>query len=409
VLASHELPAYSPLAARDLIAACGRRIARGPRVLATARTLLAGVFRADDVLLVDSGRSALQLAIDIAHPARGDRIVALPAFQCYEVASAAVGAGCRVALYDIDPGTLQPKLDSLERAFADGARCVVIAPLYGVPVDWDAVTELAARHGATVIEDAAQSHGAEWCGRPVGSFGALSVLSFGRGKGWTGGRGGALLIRSASLAARAREINLGAPAISSEIITWATTVLQLAFGRSRLYGLPASIPSLGLGETRYHDPQAPTAALPYAAALLRETSASSTQEVMARRRNARAWSESLPTDLAAGIPRVNAAGIPGYLRFPVCLRADLVAPASGAKARRAGVARSYPLTLAELPAISERLVAPRRAYAGAHTLSRRMITLPTHSRLTPAGRDAILALFSEMITTLPRTTHETQA
>ena len=56
-----------------------------------------------------------------------------------------------------------------------------------------AIAEIAERHGLAVVEDAAQGLGATWRGRPLGSFGDVSVLSFGRGKGWTGGVGGALL------------------------------------------------------------------------------------------------------------------------------------------------------------------------------------------------------------------------
>ncbi len=108
--------------------------------------------------------------------------MALPAFTCYDIASAAVGAGVRVALYDVDPDTLGPDPASLERVLAAGAGAVVAGPLYGVPLEWDALRALADRHGALLIEDAAQGHGASWRGRPLGSLGDLSVLSFGRGK-----------------------------------------------------------------------------------------------------------------------------------------------------------------------------------------------------------------------------------
>src|SRR5439155_325596 len=95
----------------------------------------------------------------------------------------------------VHPPLPSPELDSLTAALTAGARLVVVTSLYGVPVQWRAVLECAAAVGAAVIEDAAQGFGASWLGRPLGSLGAVSVLSFGRGKGWTGGRGGALLAR----------------------------------------------------------------------------------------------------------------------------------------------------------------------------------------------------------------------
>src|SRR6059058_4042732 len=154
-----------------------------PRVERLVRAL----YRAQETVLLGSGTQALELAIRVATRVAAEQCaVALPAFSCYDVATAAVGARMRIALYDVDPGTLGPDLDSLAAALASGARIVVAAPLWGTPVDWGAVERCAAPFGAVVIEDAAQGHGAEWRGLPVGSFGALSVLSFGRGKGWTG-------------------------------------------------------------------------------------------------------------------------------------------------------------------------------------------------------------------------------
>jgi hypothetical protein len=91
-------------------------------------------------------------------------------------------------------------LQSLERLLQRGARVVVVASLYGFPVDWDAVAGVLAPYGAIAIEDAAQGDHAAWRGRPLGSVGPISVLSFGRGKGWTGGGGGARWVGNSSVA-----------------------------------------------------------------------------------------------------------------------------------------------------------------------------------------------------------------
>ena len=141
---------------------------------------------------------ALEVAAAVTHAP-----VALPAYCCYDVATAADGAGVAFHLYDLEPETLSPDLASLRRSFDAGARSVVVAHLYGVPADLAAVRALAAEFGAIVIEDAAQGSGCEWRGRPAGAHGALGVLSFGRGKGVTGGKGGALLVNEPSLQAAA--------------------------------------------------------------------------------------------------------------------------------------------------------------------------------------------------------------
>jgi dTDP-4-amino-4,6-dideoxygalactose transaminase len=156
---------------------------------------LARRYSADHALLCGSGTQALQIAITLAMRQVGDSTVALPAFTCFDVATAAVGARAKIRFFDLDPSTLSPDLSSLEAALARGTRIVVVSHLYGFPVDWDALADLLARYGAIAVEDAAQGDHADWRGRILGSLGPISVLSFGRGKGWTGGSGGAVLVR----------------------------------------------------------------------------------------------------------------------------------------------------------------------------------------------------------------------
>ncbi|HEX6750646.1 MAG TPA: aminotransferase class I/II-fold pyridoxal phosphate-dependent enzyme [Longimicrobium sp.] len=380
-----QLAAYSPLAPRALLAATGAalRPARGgaDRLLA----LLAARHGAASGLLCGSGTQALQLAVSAAHAAAGDASapVALPAYTCFEVASAAVGADVPIALYDVDPLTLSPDLDSLERVLAAGARVMVAAWTYGYPPAWRDVLSLAQKHGAIVIEDAAQGHGAAWRGRAAGGFGALSVLSFGRGKGWTGGRGGALLSRAAEIELPA----IPAAGTMEEFANVAVAAAQWMLGRPSLYALPAAVPGLALGETVYHPPRPPSALPRTAAVLLRRTRAAAEREADARRRNARAL-----LDAISGIPGIRRmrpvdGADPGFLRLPVLL--DRALPAEAA---RLGVIRGYPTPLGSLDAVRPRLAGPERRWPGAEELAARLVTLPTHSRLTPRDLEAIVSM-----------------
>src|SRR6266849_5167384 len=160
-------PVYSPLpsgaAWHSLL--LGASVAGDPRRRVT-RTLLQA-FGAEAAVLCGSGPEALQLALRVAHRLRGaGAIVAVPAFTCFGVATAVVGADARVALYDVDPATLAPDLDSLRLALREGAQVVVASPLFGVPLDWCALEECTASSGALIIEDAAQGQGVD--GRPRG-------------------------------------------------------------------------------------------------------------------------------------------------------------------------------------------------------------------------------------------------
>jgi dTDP-4-amino-4,6-dideoxygalactose transaminase len=400
----HELPAYSPVPARALLAAGAARLLGRRHELDAVRDLLANGYQASQIILTDSGRSALALGIRAALSRSERRLVAVPAFQCYEVATAVVAADCDVVAYDVDPVSLTPDLVSLERALAAGATVVIIAPLYGVPVDWPAITALARRFGAVAIEDAAQSHGAKWQGRSLGSLGELSVLSFGRGKGWTGGGGGALLLRGPG-AQRDLEQLAGLRAIGpfAEVRTAVGIFFQIALGRPRLYGLPASIPALALGQTIYHEPTAPMGFGTFSAALLRRTMDTAEHEAQFRRNRAEAWKAELPEPVRSGVPPVLPGGTAGYLRFPLRVRPQNATEAKSPGYRRAGIAPSYPRPLTELEPLAKRLVGGDRVFPGADALARELITLPTHSRLTDSGRAAILAItFSWSKNALPR-------
>ena len=250
----HQLAAYSPISFNGVVASA-RSVVSSHDPRQKLRRDLAEIYStdADHVLLCSSGTHALQFALTtVRERLGGDKRVALPAFACYDIATAAVGADASVAFYDLDPQTLAPDMDSLERVLRAGTRAVVVAPLFGVPVEWEAIQACAAAHEAIVIEDAALGHGASYNNRPLGSLGIFSIISFGRGKGWTGGSGGAFFARGRG----AREsIASDAIATASESRNFAALLAQWTLGRPAIYGIPRALP-LGLGSTNYREPDA---------------------------------------------------------------------------------------------------------------------------------------------------------
>src|SRR5688572_8610754 len=164
-----QLPAYSPVSPRAILSAY---LAPAADSTSQLEQLLLDRFDARAAVLCGSGTQALQLALAAAQRRLGPSAsVALPAFTCYDVATAAIGGKHQVLLYDVDPASLSPDLASLRSALSLGARIVVAAPLYGIPVDWQAITRLADEFGALIIEDAAQGQGASYQGKPLGSLG----------------------------------------------------------------------------------------------------------------------------------------------------------------------------------------------------------------------------------------------
>ena len=272
-------------------------------------------------------------------------------------------------------------------------RIVVIAPLYGMPVDWAAVEQSCAPSGAIVIEDGAQGCGAAWHDRPVGSFGHYSVLSFGRGKGWTGGAGGALLSRCASAAHSTETVRR-----ADEIGALVRAAAQCALGDPRIFAVPSAMPWLHLGQTRYTPAGPPAAMAKTSVRLLVRSLLAAVHETAVRQDNARALAAALA---GLAVERVSArphpirpvaAGKPGYLRFPIRIAHGWRGFADPSRARRLGIAPAYPATLAELPAVRKRLICASgvQRWPGAETLVHEVVTLPTHSLVTNGDREEML-------------------
>lgn len=389
-----QLPAWSPVSLAALRAGLEAAMRGGQRAEAEVRELLAGRHPHGDLLLVDSGTTALALALRAA-AARAPGPVALPAYSCYDVATAAEAADVPVLLYDLEPGSLGPERRSLEGTLAQGATAVVVAHLYGLPAAGGEVAGLCRDAGALLIDDAAQAAGMEVEGRPAGSLGSLGVLSFGRGKGRTGGGGGALLAID-ERGRRALEASSPAPAPGGR--GWKELARAAALwllGRPDLYGLPASLPFLRLGET-VHRPPGEASRMPAAAAgVLGVTWELQEGEVRRRRRNARrllaAMEEAAGRDPerdGRGVPprpevdgrvepvRPGVDGRPGYLRLPV------LAPEREVDLAHLGVMPGYPKPLSRLEGFRERCLNAGAEFPGAERLARRLHTLPTHGRLT---------------------------
>jgi perosamine synthetase len=343
------------------------------RVISALEAELRGAFTARECVLTDSGTSALVLALRTLVPKGG--VIALPGYGCVDITSAVQYAGVKVRLYDMDPRTLSPNLDSLQHVLRLGVDAVLVAHYYGYPADMTGVRALASRAGVPVLEDAAQAAGGSLHGQPLGSLGDVSILSFGRGKGLFGGHGGALLIRSHDHTDRiSSQLSSATRRGASE---WCSAVLQWALGRPSLYGIPASIPALRLGEMIYRPAHEPRGLSIAAASLVRSALKSEAAERIERARRA-AVLRAL-TDAAKSLTPIQPIGgaDPGYLRFGLLdvARALDAAP-------RLGAMRGYPQTLREQRELEPHLLQDERRTPGADELQRSLFTLPTHCRVT---------------------------
>ena len=130
---------------------------------------------------VNSGTSALHLALLAAGIGPGDEVVTTP-FTFVATTAAICNAGATPVFVDIDPQSMTIDPQRIEDAITPRTRAILPVHLYGQPADMDPILEIAARRGLTVIEDAAQAHGAEYKGRRAGSMGLFGCFSFYPGK-----------------------------------------------------------------------------------------------------------------------------------------------------------------------------------------------------------------------------------
>jgi dTDP-4-amino-4,6-dideoxygalactose transaminase len=154
----------------------------------------------------NSGTSALHVAMLLLNIGPGDEVITTP-FTFVATSWAISYVGAKPVYVDIDDKTfnLDPKL--VEKAITSRTRAIVPVHLYGQPCDMDPLLEICRKHKLPLVEDAAQSHGAKYKGKIVGTFGALSEFSFYPGKNLGAcGEGGALVTNDAAYAARARSL-----------------------------------------------------------------------------------------------------------------------------------------------------------------------------------------------------------
>jgi dTDP-4-amino-4,6-dideoxygalactose transaminase len=160
---------------------------------------------AAECIALNSGTSALHLALLAAGVGPGDEVITVP-FTFVASVAAVLYAGARPVLVDIDSRSFTMDPAAIEAAITPRTKAILPVHLYGQPADMDPIMEIARRHGLVVIEDAAQAHGAKYKGRLVGSIGDMACFSFYPGKNLGAyGEGGAV---TTSNAGHARTIRM---------------------------------------------------------------------------------------------------------------------------------------------------------------------------------------------------------
>jgi dTDP-4-amino-4,6-dideoxygalactose transaminase len=197
-LAGHELAYISQAVGTMHLSGDGDFTTRCHALL---RAQLAGA----DVLLTTSCTHALEMAALLLDITPGDEVI-VPAFTFVSTANAFVLRGAVPRFADVRPDTLNLDEARLEALITPRTRAIVVVHYAGVACAMDDILAIANRAGVPVIEDNAHGLFGRYRGRPLGTFGRLSTLSFHETKNVTCGEGGALVINDADLLARAEVI-----------------------------------------------------------------------------------------------------------------------------------------------------------------------------------------------------------
>ncbi|MFE0424477.1 DegT/DnrJ/EryC1/StrS family aminotransferase [Streptomyces sp. NPDC058953] len=195
------------------------------------------------VLAANSGTAALHMAISAAGVEPGDEVL-VPADTFLASASCVLQANAIPVFVDTDIETFALDPARIEERITPRTRAVLAVDLNGLPADYDALGAVADRHGLTLIEDAAQAHGAVYRGRPVGSLGAMSGASLNGSKTLSAlGEGGLFATRDEEAFRLARRVLMFGEELpgqgrdyNARIMGWnyRIDVLAAAFARSQL-------------------------------------------------------------------------------------------------------------------------------------------------------------------------------
>jgi dTDP-4-amino-4,6-dideoxygalactose transaminase len=167
------------------------QLASGPKVQAFEAALAAYLSADRFVRVVTSATAGLEMALEVAGVSEGHEVI-LPAMSFAASANVIARVRAKPVFVDIGLYTRNINVELVTAAITPRTRAIMPVHFAGLPVDQDALYDIARRHGLRVVEDAAHAIGSRHRGRLIGSFGDLVVFSFHPNKNMTTAEGGAI-------------------------------------------------------------------------------------------------------------------------------------------------------------------------------------------------------------------------
>jgi len=169
-------------------------IGEGPQVEEFERRLMPW-FGCENVLALNNGTAAIQLALRLAGVGPGDEVISTP-MTCVATNEPILAAGARIRWADIDPQTGNIDPEDVAKKITAKTKAIVVVHWGGYPCELNELNRLAAARGIKLIEDACHAFGSTYQGKPIGSFSDFTCFSFQAIKEITTVDGGALVCRT---------------------------------------------------------------------------------------------------------------------------------------------------------------------------------------------------------------------
>lgn len=158
---------------------------------------------AQNGIAVANGTAALEVALYAAGVNEGDEVI-LPSFTIISCFIAVVRLGAIPVLVDVDPCTWNLTIDHIQKKITPKTKAILVVHTYGHPVDMDPIINIALEKNIKIVEDVAESYGAEYKGKKCGTFGVSAAFSLYANKFITTGEGGMVLTNDDEAENRAR-------------------------------------------------------------------------------------------------------------------------------------------------------------------------------------------------------------
>lgn len=384
-------PAAAPISLTDIGFAVADRI-RGNDSMSRLCSEIREYFSVKHVFLLGSGKEALAVILQALGRLSRRSEVVIPAYTCFSVPSAVVRAGGRVSLCQVDETTLDMDSAGLSAAVSARTLCVVATHLLGARADMKGIRRICEANGAFLVEDAAQAMGLSYEGKMLGSFGDVGFFSLGRGKNLTCGSGGIIVTNNDRIASEIAALYEGLPSIGV-LGALGNLALVMAIAlciRPWLYWLPANMPWLRLGETKF-EPEFPIQRMDaWRASLLIGWQRRLESANAKRRRTTAQLMARLQRCKLSIAGRVNSCS--DFLRLPIILpeKGYKERLCGGGSAKILGISRFYPSGVDEIVEL-RRAVVQYDGQSGGR-IADRLVTLPVHMFVTGDDQERIAAV-----------------